>query len=161
MFIYLMNDPASQPDDFANAFDSAFARLQVRIESACVAEVEWPAQVAAGIRAALAFAAAEPDTARTLTTGALAGGRAGYERYDRMVSHLGEWLLPGRDLRPEGQRLPDITEKAMVGGVAMLVAQRIDMGRHAELPALGPEAIQFALTPYLGTEEARRVAVGE
>jgi hypothetical protein len=155
-----MNDPAAQPDDFASAFDSAFARLQVRIESACVAEAEWPVQVAAGIRAALEFAASDPGTARTLTTDALAGGRAGYERYDRMVSHLSAWLLPGREQRPEGERLPEITEKAMVGGVAMLVAQRVDLGRLAELPALAPEAVQFALTPYLGTDEARRVALG-
>jgi hypothetical protein len=93
-----------------------------------------------------------------LTTDALAGGREGFERYDRMISHLGEWLLPGRELSPDGMRLPEITEKAMVGGVAMLVAQRVDLGRHDELPDLAPEAIQFALTPYLGTKEARRVA---
>ncbi len=154
-----MNEPAHHSEGFAGAFDSAVARLQVRIESACVSEAAWPAQVAAGIRAALAFAASDPAAARTLTTEALAGGRAGYERYDRMISHLSEWLLPGRELQPQGKRLPEITEKAMVGGVAMLVAQRVDLGRHAELPELAPEAIQFALTPYLGTEEARRVAL--
>jgi hypothetical protein len=154
------NDPARQPRDLPSAFDSAFARLQVRIESACVAEAKWPEQVSAGIRAALEFAAADPGAARTLTTEALAGGRAGYERYNRMISHLGEWFLPGRELRSEGERLPEITEKAMVGGVAMLVAQRVDLGRHAELPQLAAEAVQFALTPYLGTEEARRVALG-
>jgi len=153
------NDPARRPDDFASAFDSTFAKLQVRIESACVAEAEWPEQVGAGIRAALEFAASDPGAARTLTTEALAGGLVGYDRYDRMISHLGEWFLPGRELRPEGERLPEITEKAMVGGVAMLVAQRVDLGRHAELPELVPEAVQFALTPYLGTEEARRVAL--
>ena len=154
-----MNDPAPHSEGFVSAFDSAFARLQVQIESACVAEAGWPAQVAAGIQAALEFAASDPLAARTLTTAALAGGRAGYDRYDRMISHLSEWLLPGRDLRPEGKRLPEITEKAMVGGVAMLVAQRVDLGRQAELPALVPEAVQFALTPYLGTAEARRVAL--
>ncbi len=145
-------------DDSSASFGTAFARLQVRIESACVAEAEWPVQVAAGIRAALELAAAEPATARALTTDALAGGRAGYERYDRMVAHLGERLLPGRELRPEGRRLPAITEKAMVGGVAMLVAQRLDLGRADELPGLSVEATQFVLTPYLGTEEAARVA---
>lgn len=155
------NDPARQPDDFASAFDSTFARLQVRIESACVAEAQWPEQVSAGIRAALEFAASDPGAARTLTTEALAGGLVGYDRYNRMISHLGEWFLPGRELRPEGERLPEITEKAMVGGVAMLVAQRVDLGRHAELPELASEAVQFALTPYLGTEEARRVAQAE
>jgi len=153
------SDPARHPDGFAGVFDATLARLQVRVESACVAEAEWPAQVAAGIRAALQFAAVEPEAAKTLTSGALAEGRAGYERYDRMISHLSEWLLPGRALRPESARLPEITEKAMVGGVAMLVAQRVDLGRQAELPELAAEAVQFALTPYLGTEEARRVAL--
>jgi hypothetical protein len=106
------NDIEQHPDDFANAFESAFARLQIRIETVCVAETEWSAQVAAGIRAALAFAAAVPAAARVLTSEAL----------------------------------------------AMLVAQRLDMGREAELPGLASEAIQFVFTPYLGMEEARRVA---
>jgi hypothetical protein len=156
-----MDESAYSRGDYASTFEAAFARLQVRIESACVAETSWPEQVAAGIRTALAFAAAEPGAARTLTTDALAGGREGFARYDRMISHLGEWLRPGRELSPGGERLPEITEKAMVGGVAMLVAQRVDLGRHAELPQLAPEAIQFALTPYLGAAEARRVAGAE
>jgi hypothetical protein len=156
-----MGDPAQRPGEgFANAFDAAFARLQIRIESECIREAEWPEQVSAGIRAALEFVASDPRAARTLTTDALAGGLVGYERYDRMISHLGEWFQPGRELKPEGERLPEITEKAMVGGVAMLVAQRVDLGLHAELPELAAEAVQFALTPYLGTEEARRVAEG-
>jgi hypothetical protein len=153
-----MDDAARQPDDFANAFEAAFARLQVRIETACAAGDAWPAQVAAGVRAALEFAAAEPESAHLLTNDALAAGREGYARYDRMLSHFGEQLLPGRGLRPQGGRLPEIIEKAMTGGIAMLIAQRLDMGRAAELPALAEEATQFVLTPYLGTEEARRVA---
>jgi hypothetical protein len=75
-----------------------------------------------------------------------------------MLEHFGEHLLPGRELHPEGERLPQIVEKAMTGGLAMLVAQRLDTGREAELPGLAPEAIQFVLTPYLGTGEARRIA---
>ena len=148
-----LNDTAQHPDDFA----TAFARLQVRIETACTAESEWPEQVAAGIRAALAFAAADPDSAQLLTNGAMAAGREGFARYDRMIAHFGERLLPGRALRPEGERLPEVTEKAMVGGLAMLIANHLDTDRAAELPALAPEAIQFVLTPYLGAEDARRL----
>jgi hypothetical protein len=153
-----MEDTAQQPDDFANAFEAAFARLQIRVETACAAEREWPAQVAAGVRAALCFAATDPASARVLTGDALAAGRDGYARYDRMLDHFGERLLPGRELRPQGERLPEIVEKAMTGGLATLVVQRLEMGREAELPALSAEAIQFVLTPYLGTEEARRIA---
>ena len=145
------------PDDFASAFESAFARLQIRVETACAGETDWPAQVAAALRAALAFAASDIDSANALTSEVLANGSAGYARYDRMLNHFGEQLLPGRALRPEGEWLPEITEKAMVGGIVTLVAQRLDMGRAAELPGLAAEAIQFVLTPYLGTEEARRI----
>ncbi|HXV06332.1 MAG TPA: hypothetical protein VFP23_10560 [Solirubrobacterales bacterium] len=55
-----MTDIAQHPDAFANAFEAAFARLRVRVETACAAQPEWPEQVAAGVRAALQFAAADP-----------------------------------------------------------------------------------------------------
>jgi hypothetical protein len=153
-----MGDGARQPDDFAFAFDSAFAALQVRIESACATTAEWPAQVAAGIRAAFAWAAAEPLEAQLLTNDALAGGSTGFERYERMIAYVAELLAPGREQAGHGERLPEITERAMASGVAMLVAQRLSLAREAELPAIAGEAIQFVLTPYLGSAEARRVA---
>jgi hypothetical protein len=145
-------------DDFASGFESAFARLQVRIEEACGVEAGWPDRVATATRAALDFAAGDPHAAQLLTSEALAHGRDGFARYDRMLAYLGELLAPGRLQRPEGQLLPEITERAMAGGIASLIAQRVDQGNAAELPALAEEAIQFVLTPYLGGEEAQRVA---
>jgi len=154
-----MGDTARQPDDFAFAFDSAFAALQVRIESACAtATGEWSEQVAAGIRAAFDWVAAEPAAAQLLTNDALAGGSAGFERYERMIAYVAELLEPGRACATHGERLPVITERAMASGVAMLVAQRLSLGKEAELPGIAGEAIQFVLTPYLGGAEARRVA---
>jgi hypothetical protein len=156
-----MNDKAQHPDEFANAFEPALARLQIRIETACASEAEWPTRVAAGIAAALAFCAADPAAGEVLTNEAMADGKEGFARYDRMIEHFAVALRPGRAERPEGEWLPEITEKTMVGGVAMLIAQRLTFGRHAELPALAPEAIQFVLTPYLGAADARQVAFGD
>jgi hypothetical protein len=153
-----MGSSARQPDDFAFAFDSAFAALQVRIESACATASEWPDGVGAGIRAAFAWAAAEPASAHLLTNDALATGKAGFERYERMIAYVAALLGPGRARASHGERLPKITERAMASGVAMLVAQRLSLGQEAELPAIAGEAIQFVLTPYLGSAEARRVA---
>lgn len=153
-----MGERARQPDDFAVAFDSAFAALQVRVESACAGAGEWSAGVAAGVRAALEWAAAEPRAAQRLTNDALAGGSVGFERYERMIAYVAELLAPGRAQPAHGSKLPEITERAMASGVAMLVAQRLSMGREAELPELASEATQFVLTPYLGSAEARRVA---
>jgi hypothetical protein len=156
-----MNGKAQHPDEFADAFEPALGRLQIRVETACASETEWPAQVAAGIRAALAFGAADPVAAQVLTNEAMAGGKEGFARYDRMIDHFAAALRPGRSERPEGEWLPEITEKTMVGGVAMLIAQRLTFDRHNELPALAPEAIQFVLTPYLGAADARQVASGD
>jgi len=156
-----MAESAGQPGEFVSAFDAAFARLQVAVESACAARSEWPAGVLAGIRAALEWAAAEPAAAQLLTNEALAAGAPGFARYDRMVSYIADLLLPGRELATHGERLPEVTERAVASGLAMLVAQRLSLGRESDLPDLAPEVAQFALTPYLGTAEARRVAAGE
>lgn len=153
-----MGSSARQPDDFAFAFDSAFAVLQVRIETACVAAPGWPERVAAGIRAAFDWVAAEPTAAQLLTNEALAGGSAGFERYERMIAYVTGLLAPGREQADHGDRLPEITDRAMASGVVMLVSQRLSLGQAAELPAIAGEAIQFVLTPYLGGAEARRVA---
>lgn len=155
-----MGDGARQPDDFAGAFDTAFAALQVRIESACAGAESWPAGVAAAVSAAFEWAGAEPAGAQLLTNDALAGGGPGFERYERMVAYVAGLLRPGRAQSAHGDRLPEITERAMASGVAMLVAQRLSMGREAELPGLAAEATQFVLTPYLGSAESRRVAYG-
>jgi hypothetical protein len=155
-----MGDRARQPDDFAFAFDSAFATLQVRIESACAGVSEWPEQVAAGIRAAFDWAAAEPAAAQLLTNDALASGSAGFDRYERMIAYVAGLLEPGREQATHGERLPEITDRAMASGVVMLVAQRLSLDKQGELPAIAAEAIQFVLTPYLGGSEARRVALG-
>ncbi len=153
-----MGEGVRQPDDFAVAFDSAFAALQVRVESACAGVEEWPAGVAGGIRVAFEWVAEEPRAAQLLTNDALAGGSAGFERYERMITYVAGLLLPGRAQAGHGERLPEITERAMASGVTMLVAQRLSMSREGELPELAPEAIQFVLTPYLGSAEARKVA---
>jgi hypothetical protein len=152
--------PRPSPEDFAQAFEAAFARLQVAILRAGGGEDEWSARVAAVVRAGLAFAAADPAGAQLLTNEALARGADGVARHERVVAYLGGCLFEGRVEGPDGERLPEITERAMAGGAVMLAAQRLDLGKERELPALAPEVIQFVLTPYLGAEEARRVAGG-
>lgn len=153
-----MEEPSGNRQQFASAFEGAFAGLQVELEEAWATQFAWPLRVAAAMRAGMRFAIANPDAAQTLTNGALAAGPEGIARHERLIAYLCAGLALGRRERPENDRLPEITEHAMASGILMLVAQRVDQGRAGELPALAPEAIQFVLTPYLGAEEARRVA---
>lgn len=145
-------------DEFARAFEAAFAQLQVVVEEAYVSQSAWPDQVAAAIRAAFEFAATDPGVADLLTNEALARGRDGFMRYRRVIDFAARLLAPGRELSPDGTLLPETLEHSLAGGITLLVAQRVDLGRAHELPDLVPDAVQFALTPYLGPVEAWAIA---
>jgi len=151
-------EETADPADFATAFEAAFARFQVGVEAACAGDEDWPSGVAAAIGVALDFAAADPTAADVLTNQAMAAGREGIACYRRLLSYVAGRLLPGRQARPHVKELPETTEQMIAGGLAALVAERVATGRAAELPAMTAEAVQFALTPYLGVEEAKRVA---
>jgi hypothetical protein len=153
-----MEEIADFPEGFAAAFEAAFARFQVRVEETCAGRPGWVLGIAAAIRAGLEFAAAEPNAADTLTNRALGAGGDGIARHRRLLAYVAEALAAGREECPHGGELPQLTEQALAGGLAGLVAERLATGREAELPALAPQAIQFALTPYLGLEEALRIA---
>lgn len=129
------------------------------VEEAYLAEEAWPDQVAASIRAGFEFAATDPVVADLLTNEALARGSDGLSRYRRLVDFAAGLLRPGREQVENGALLPETLEHSLAGGITLLVAQRVDQGLAAGLPELAPDAIQFALTPYLGTREARRIAL--
>jgi hypothetical protein len=154
-----MDGSAQQPEDFAIAFESAFARLQVVLEMACAGRGPWSERAVEAIRAALELAALEPESVNVLTNQALAEGVDGVQRYERLMSYLAGLLAGGRAESPHGAELPSSTERSIAGGVATIVGNRVDRGSPAALPELAPEVVQFVLTPYLGTAEARRIAI--
>lgn len=145
------------PDDFARSFEAAFAKFQVVVETAYAAEPDWPLQAAAAIRAVLEFASEDPIAAQTLTVDSLAQG-GGHFTHGHPVERLAGLLAPGRDAHPDGEALPDLLEGALAGGILMLVVQRLEIGDADALRALIPDAIEFALTPYVGRDRARDVA---
>lgn len=148
--------PRVPPGDFARNFEKAFAKLRVAVETAYAAEPDWPAQAAAAIRAVLEFAAEDPVAARVLTVDSLAQGSGHFAR--QPADHLARLLAGGRDAHPEGEALPDLLEDALAGGIFMLMVQRLEVGDTGTLAALAPEAIEFALTPYVGRDRARDAA---
>ncbi|HEX5762301.1 MAG TPA: hypothetical protein VFY04_04185 [Solirubrobacterales bacterium] len=132
--------------------------MQVAVEQASAQQREWPAKAAAAVSAALEFAAANPKVAQILTNEALSSGPDGLARHDRLIGYAAGRLATGRALYPESSELPEIIERALVGGLVMLIAQRLTEGREGELPDAAGEMIEFVLTPFLGVAEARRVA---
>ena len=153
-----MGRRAQRPEDFVTAFESAFARLQVLLEMACAGDGSWAERATIAIRQALEFTVADPEAASVLTNRALSKGADGLERYERLMTYLAGLLEAGRAESPHGDDLPETTERSIAGGVATIVANRVDRRRREELPGLTADMIQFVLTPYLGTEAAKRIA---
>lgn len=148
-----MNDITSSPDDFATAFESAFARLQLLVLEACEGTEPWPARVSATIHAALDFATSDPAAARVLAVDALLERAEGGPRYLRMLSYFAELLGEGA---PPDRRRPALTEQALVGGIAVMVADHLRAGKLDRLREAAPELVELTLLPYLGAGEARR-----
>jgi hypothetical protein len=59
---------------------------------------------------------------------------------------------------PRGAALPDLTEKALVGAVSVLIAGRLMNGKPRSCLSSRPQIVELILIPYLGPEEASRVA---
>jgi AcrR family transcriptional regulator len=142
---------------FFAAYDDSVERMRARVLAACGESGEWASRVLAGLGALLEYLAAEPAQASLVLVEGLRAGRGIYDRYQGALSSFVPPLRDGAPVRSGGGRPPQATDEAVVGGIASLLARRVIAGETARLPELLPEIAEFALTPYLGTAEARRI----
>jgi AcrR family transcriptional regulator len=149
---------ANKEECFLAACELAGTEAMRRVEGAVrEAPPTWARRVRDGIGAFLGFAGAEPALARIFVLEAPAAGPATAELYERTVRAVVPMFRLGRRCSAAG-RLPATLEETVVGGVIWIVCQRLALGRPEELEKLIGELVEFALTPYLGAEAARRVA---
>ena len=140
------------------AHDVVFERLLSTLLRACNSEKEWPLKVKAAIGATLEFAVADPAQARLLVLDALAADVEVTGRVLDCNDHLASLLSAGREHSPRGAELPALTEKAVVGAVSGIVAGRLMNDQAEGLPELEPQIVELVLLPYIGAEEASRLA---
>jgi len=140
------------------AHQRAFDRLTATLLQACTRESEWPAKVAAAIGVATGFAASRPEEAQLLIVDALAPDRVLVERVMASNDLLIGLLRSGRERFPGAAAVPELTERVLIGAFTSVIGARLLAGQADRLPALQPELIQLMLMPYLGFEEARRLA---
>jgi AcrR family transcriptional regulator len=145
---------------FLAAYDDAVERLREEVVAACSERDEWVDGVCAGIAVVLAWLAREPGCANLLL---VEGLRAGPRFYDRFLAGVQSFVPYLRDRAPEGGaggQTGAATAEAVVGGVASLLGRHVLAGETEQLERFFPDFAEFALTPYLGTAEARRIISG-
>jgi AcrR family transcriptional regulator len=148
-------------DCYLAAFDAAGELLSDRLVEGYGSVEEWPGKVRAAIAAALDFFAASPELAKLLLTEPFVAGPSVSRRYQEQIERLAPYLREGRGLSEEAAAFPDTTERGLIGSIASQVGRKVSAGEAERLPDLLPDLTQFALSPYLGAAEARRVARGE
>lgn len=142
---------------FLAAYDAAVESLRGDVLSACAGEAEWACGVCAGIAAALASLAADPGQASLLLVEGLRAGPGICERFQQAVESFVPYLRDGAPGGTSAGRPPEAADEAVVGGIASLLGRRVLAGETARLDRFFPELAEFALTPYLGVAEARRI----
>jgi AcrR family transcriptional regulator len=138
----------------------AFEALGQTIAWACAAEQDWPRGVARALTAALAFAARFPGEARLVLASSQVASepalaRQGLPAHERLIE-----LLHDGSRRHPGARSPgSVTEQAAVGAAMSIVATFLAADEIDALAERKADLVEIVLTPYLGGEEAKRVAL--
>ncbi len=149
----------SKDECFFAAYEAAIERIRERVVTACAGhqEAEWSPRMRDGIAALLDYLAADPALASLSLVEGLRAGRGVYDRYQAAVESFVPYLRRGAPAGPDGGKVPAATDEAVIGGIASLLGRRILAGEAEQFDELLPDVLEFALTPYLGTDEARRI----
>jgi hypothetical protein len=89
---------------------------------------------------------------------AVSAGEMMADRREERSQRLIAFLEAGRSQRIGDHELAEGLEEAIAGGIITLLFRRVRAGEAEQLERFAPAMIEFALSPYLGVEEARKLA---
>lgn len=145
---------------FLAAYDGAVKRIRESVVAACGEGTDWATGVLAALTALLDLLASEPAQTQLVLVEGLRAGRGVYDRYQEGLQSFVPLLRDGAPAPVAGEAPPAATDEAVVGGIASLLARRVLSGETRKLADFLPDIAEFALTPYVGAAEARRIISG-
>jgi AcrR family transcriptional regulator len=148
----------SKEQCFLAAFEVVVGHLRELAAEAVDGIEGWPRQAIATTRAVLSFLEAEPNLARLCLVESRGAGPAVADRFNEAVGEMVPLLRKGRAERPEAERLPGSTEDSTVGSLVSLASRKVVAGEAGRLQDLLPDCAELVLLPYLGPDEATRLA---
>ncbi|HEX5714324.1 MAG TPA: TetR/AcrR family transcriptional regulator [Solirubrobacterales bacterium] len=143
---------------FLAAYEMVADHIRESMQTAAAAFEEWPQQVRAALATMLRFLAGEPELARVCMIEPIAAGGEIAAKHRESMQGFVEILKAGRPQHSGERPLPEATEATLVGGIVSLIVREINAGRTDRLEALLPDLVELTLAPYLGGEEAARLA---
>lgn len=139
---------------FVDAFDRAVEEIRAELQEAVSAELPWPDRIRAGLHALLEAIAVDPGRARMCLVEAQKGGPRLLAHYEAALDSAVPVLREGRALDSGAGGVSETLEEAIVGGLAWLLRERLELGGGGGVEDLLPRMTEIVLSPYLGDGEA-------
>jgi AcrR family transcriptional regulator len=143
---------------FLAAYEMVTEHIAAAMRAAAESFDDWPEKVRAALATMLSFLAGEPELARLCMIEPVAAGGEIGARHRASMQGLVEILKAGRPEHGGRRPLPEATEETLVGGIVSLIVREISADRAEQLEELLPDLIELTLAPYIGPEEAERLA---
>lgn len=147
---------ADKEECYRAAYEASFEYLRDRALDAA-SEQSWPRSVRAGLEVLLESLAAHPQLASFFLVSPATVGDETASRHHLAIRELVEALVSQAPKRAASETRVE----ALAGGLARLTAMKVNAAKGGELPALLPDLVELFLRPYVGGEEAVRVAWGD
>lgn len=149
---------ADKEECFAVAYRLILAHLCEDAERVAKSGHPWPDQVRLQLATLLETFAADPVVARFCMIEPLAAGGETAALHRDAMQRFAALLRPEPGDEPAHGSSARARERALVGGIATLIVNRLKAGGGEQLEQLLPDLHELVLTPYLGREEAKRIA---
>lgn len=143
---------------FLAAYEMVSDHIRASMQAAAESFEDWPQKVRAALATMLRFLAGEPELARICMIEPVAAGGEIAARHRASMQGFVEILKAGRPEHSGERPLPEATEETLVGGILSLIVREITAGRTEQLENLLPDLVELTLAPYVGAEEAERLA---
>jgi len=150
---------ANREDCYRAAYEATFEFLRERVTAGSSTQ-EWPDSVRGGLAALLESLGAHPDLAAFFLVSPASVGDEISDRHHAAIRELVEVLLAKMPAPGGDDSATETRTEAFAGGLSRLTAMKVNSGGARELPELLADLVELFLRPYLGTEEAIRVAQG-
>ncbi|HUC08670.1 MAG TPA: TetR/AcrR family transcriptional regulator [Solirubrobacterales bacterium] len=135
--------------DKEGCFLAAYAMIDEHVRASMLAagdpDAPWPEQVEARLAALLDVLSRDLAVARFYLTEPLAAGGEIAARYRDAMQLLAETIRPRGG--PAGMAV-EVRDQVLMGGIATLIARRLNAGEPARLPELLPDLTALVLRPY-------------
>jgi AcrR family transcriptional regulator len=148
---------AGKEDAMLAAIDSACSQIMAAVLPAFRRAPDWPHGIRAAFGALFNSFASRPALANLVMVEVYAVGLEAMQRRMEGLRPLQELIESGYPLAPA---TPPITAEGIVGGVYTLAYRRLREGGTEALPALAPICTYITLSPFVGADEACRIANG-